>query len=272
MFTESSDIRRVKEMIMDTIFTELKNNSKSIGAFALKGGYVLTKYTVKNKNLRCTSDIDMSVASLKVFHNIMAVIEPIAIRLKNEGVIFDYKIKEPYVDDTRNTSGGIKFKRKVKRKVSPNTKVFFFCGVDISIHSMEYGLVTRDDGVVTFSDERSIADKISVIFNRDLYTICRRCRDLYDLYLYSKLNTVFIPESMLRCLKERNVNLSKLSNFEKYLRVDEDREQILAELEKMLSSGVRVDYEFAKKIKISPTKIVKEVEKVISVLRRTYVN
>lgn len=268
MFTESADIRKVKEMIMDTIFTELKNNSKSIGAFALKGGYVLTKYTVKNKNLRCTSDIDMSVASLKVFHNIMAVIEPIAIRLKNEGVIFDYKIKEPYVDDTRNTSGGIKF----KRKVSPNTKAFFFCGVDISIHSMEYGLVTRDDGVVTFSDERSIADKISVIFNRDLYTICRRCRDLYDLYLYSKLNTVFIPESMLRCLKERNVDLTKLSNFELCLRVDENRKQILSELEKMLLNGVRVDYEFAKKIKLSPTKIVKEVEKVITVLRRTYVN
>ena len=44
---------------MGTILIELKNNSKSIGALSLKGEYVLIKYTVKNKNLRCISDMDM---------------------------------------------------------------------------------------------------------------------------------------------------------------------------------------------------------------------
>ncbi len=40
---------KVKEKIVGTILIELKNNSKSIGALSLKSGYVLTKYTVKNK-------------------------------------------------------------------------------------------------------------------------------------------------------------------------------------------------------------------------------
>lgn len=72
---------------MGTILIELKNNSKSIGAFSLKSGYVLTKYTVKNKNLRCISDMDMSRELLRLGG--FSFYDPYQIVQKTHGVMVD---------------------------------------------------------------------------------------------------------------------------------------------------------------------------------------
>lgn len=44
-------------------------------------------------------------------------------------------------------------------------------------------------GMFTFSKENLIADKLSLLFNGDVKQIYRRCSDIYDIYLYSILNT-----------------------------------------------------------------------------------
>lgn len=78
---------KVKEKIVGTILIELKNNSKSIGALSLKSGYVLTKYTVKNKNLRCISDMDMSRELLRLGG--LSFYDPYQIVQKTHGVMVD---------------------------------------------------------------------------------------------------------------------------------------------------------------------------------------
>lgn len=70
-------------------------------------------------------------------------------------------------------------------------------------------------GMFTFSKESLIADKLSLLFNGDVKQICRRCRDIYDIYLYSILNTELDVEILSKCLNKRSVCLLNKSNFEK---------------------------------------------------------
>lgn len=89
-----------------------------------------------------------------------------------------------------------------------------------------------------FSKENLIADKLSLLFNGDIRQICRRCRDIYDIYLYSILNIELDVEILSKCLKKRSVCLLNKSNFEKLLS-SSDFNVLNGELNRLISDGKR---------------------------------
>lgn len=167
------------------------------------------------------------------------------------------------ITKNRNISGGI----SLYKKSNDNSKAFKFCGIDISIHDLSYGVVQMKDGIYTFSDERSIADKLSLLFNGDIKQICRRCRDIYDIYLYSILNTEIDVEILSKCLNKRSVCISDKSNFEKLLS-SSDFYILYDELSKLISDGNRVDLEFIIAKGITVEILVDTVLSEIDFLRR----
>jgi hypothetical protein len=247
--------------INDKMFEILKSHKDEMGVYAFKGGYVLSNYKVKEG--RSTSDIDMSIESDISFYKIVDILAPFLNSLKNSGYIYNYKVKKPMITKDRNISGGI----SLYKKSNDNSKAFKFCGIDISIHDLSYGVVQMKDGIYAFSDERSIADKLSLLFNGDVKQICRRCRDIYDIYLYSILNTEIDVEILSKCLNKRSVCISNKSNFEKLLS-SSDFYILYDELSKLISDGNRVDLEFIIAKGITVEILVDTVLSEIDFLRR----
>lgn len=257
----SKDIKNLISYINDKMFEILKSHKEELGIYAFKGGYVLSNYKVKEG--RSTSDIDMSIENDISFDKIVNILTPFLNSLKNNGYIYNYKVKKPMITKDKNISGGI----SLYKKSNANAKAFKFCGIDISIHDLSYGVVQMKDGVYTFSDERSIADKLSLLFNGDIKQICRRCRDIYDIYLYSILNTELDVEILSKCLKKRSVCLLNKSNFERLLS-SSDFNILYDELSKLMSDGKRVDLEFIIAKGITVEILVDTVLSEIDFLRR----
>lgn len=257
----SKGTKKLITSINDKMFEILKSHKDEMGVYAFKGGYVLSNYKVKEG--RSTSDIDMSIESDISFYKIVDILAPFLNSLKNSGYIYNYKVKKPMITKDRNISGGI----SLYKKSNDNSKAFKFCGIDISIHDLSYGVVQMKDGIYAFSDERSIADKLSLLFNGDVKQICRRCRDIYDIYLYSILNTEIDVEILSKCLNKRSVCISNKSNFEKLLS-SSDFYILYDELSKLISDGNRVDLEFIIAKGITVEILVDTVLSEIDFLRR----
>lgn len=256
-----------KDDLLSMLYNVLKNHSSNFGVYALKGGFVVSRYIAK-KGMRYTSDIDMSVPNTLTFEKVAEAVKPFLDRLKCEGQICRYVIKNPKVVENRKCSGKIALYRKVNIEGVPveNQPSSLICNIDISIHDLSYGLMTLSDGMTSFSIERMLSDKISVLYS-NYNTLCRRCRDLYDIYLFDKLGLVVNLYDIIRCLKERKVDITKDSYLEEVL-CDNDLNKHLSDLlQSLLTDSQRVDIEFVIMNNLSPEIIKKTVVSVLDKLR-----
>ena len=139
-------------------------------------------------------------------------------------------------------------------------------GIDISIHDVSFGVKNKiNKGVKTFSSSRSIIDKVTILY-KDKHTILRRCRDLYDLYLYSIENTEVEEDVLRRCIEYRSIDLNKKSIFEDL--VDENDADLRKVLQYLIHSDIRVNKEYVKRINLTEDTIINEVLCVLDFLRR----
>lgn len=249
-----------KKTILDRMFSLIVSND-SLSAYAFKGGYVLSNFICKNSGLRSTSDLDVSVESKFDFQLIIDSVSPYLNSLKQSGVIYDYKIKEPLVTKLRNVSGGI----KVYRKKDSNSKKYVFVGIDVSIHSLSYGLVSIQ-GVNVYSIERSLADKLSAMYSSES-TVVRRVRDLYDLYIFNLLNYSLDERLLSKCLRERNVDLSERSTVELMLSSKRGCMQLKTAIESFLKNNLRVEYSLVISKGIDFDKIIQSYYSLLDLLR-----
>lgn len=140
---------------------------------AFKGGYMLNQ--LLGSDSRRTSDVDFSVASEKVYEQVKAVLEEIAVKFSEVDLISSYEIKE---NISPTSSGGVKFYNKVGEQ---------FLGVDVGMHDIAYGIRHYDFDVAAldgFEIERMLADKLIAILSRKRF---RRTKDLYDFYAITSL-------------------------------------------------------------------------------------
>lgn len=250
--------------ILDTMFDIILKNSDKVGSYAFKGGYVLSKYYFKEA--RCTTDIDMSISNVVSFNMLLGYLKPYLDSLVNSNEIVSYKYRPPKIVGNRSVSGSIGLCRKRHEEgVRPeNQKNIIFCKIDISIHDLSFGLMTQNDKAVSFSVERMLADKISVLYlGKD--KVLRRIRDCYDIYLYDYLNYILDNEVFKRCLKYRNVDIYKITTFEKLVNMDSN--SLKFSLNRFLESGDRVDIMYVKDNNVTADLIINRVLKVLDMLR-----
>lgn len=252
--------------LLNILYSELVKNSKDIGVYALKGGFVLSRY-ITNSKMRATSDIDMSVTGDLSFNKIVEVLKPILEKLKLEGQISKYEVKAPRVSETKNTSGKIKLFRKYSKAGIPiaNQPSMSVCGIDISIHDLSFGLMTLNDGMTSFSIERMLSDKVAVLYS-DERKIIRRCRDLYDIFLFDMLNLRVDIDVFKECLAYRKINIWNKSCFEDIV-LNGDYKSLKDVLWDLIQNGKRMDKEFAMVNKVTPDLIISKVLCVLDLLR-----
>lgn len=249
-----------KQEVLDTMFSLIVNNDR-ISSYAMKGGYILANYICNNTQLRSTSDIDMSVETEFDFDSVINAVTPYLGSLKSKGLIYGYKIKKPLVTATRNMSGGI----KVYKKFSENSRKRVFVGIDISLHSLSYGVITYK-GFKMFSLERTIADKISATYNPEERVI-KRIRDLYDLYLLNLLNISLNKTLLNLCLIKRKVSLEEKSTVEKMLESQEGYTRLRNTIENFFNEGKRVDSELIIAKNITFEKVMNSYYYILDLLR-----
>ena len=247
------------------IFEALRVDENASKVCALKGGFVLSGFNPVGISARRTMDIDMSVPTKSAYNLVMSILIPLSDKFVSEGIVTDYEVKEPAVLGTKRCSGGISY-----RYHNPTAKkTFKFCGVDISLFSLDYGVITIADGMSAFSNERSVADKLTVIFNKNSFTIARRCRDLYDLYLFDVSQVDLSVDSLKECLQKNNVDVHKVSNLELCLGSEKESQFLLSELGKLLEDQRHVVPEYVSSSGVTPEVIIKSVIESIDVVRRT---
>lgn len=249
-----------RKEVLNTMFNLIVNNNK-ISSYAMKGGYVLANFICNDEQMRSTSDIDMSVETEFDFNSVINAVVPYLDSLKDKGLIFDYKIKKPLVTETRNMSGGI----KVYKKFSENSRKKVFVGIDISLHSLSYGIVSYK-GFKMFSLERTIADKISATYNSE-ERVLKRIRDLYDLYVLNLLNIKLNKVLLSLCLSKRRVDLKKESTVEKMMHSKEGYSLLKDAIETFFVDGVRVDSELIIAKGITFEKVMKSYYYIMDLLR-----
>lgn len=250
--------------ILDNIFDIILKNSDKVGSYAFKGGYVLSKYYFKEA--RCTTDIDMSISDVATFNMLLGYLKPYLDSLVNSNEIFTYRYRVPKIVGNRSISGSIGLCRKRYEEGVrlENQKTVIFCKIDISIHDLSFGLMTQNDKVISFSVERMLTDKLSVLYlEKD--KVFRRIRDCYDIYLYDSLNYVLNNEVFRRCLKYRNIDIYKITTFEKL--VNTDSISLKNSLNEFLKSGDRADILYVKDNNITADLIIDRVLKVLDMLR-----
>lgn len=254
-----------QEELLDLLYSELISKIDKLNSYAFKGGYVLSNYLAVDE-ARMTTDIDMSIAGIPDFKNIVNILLPLLNNLKATNQITKYTIKEPKVAKSRNVSGSIKLFRKLDIDGVPkgNKPTVVVCGIDISIHDLSFGLMLQRDGVVSFSFERMLSDKISVLYtNKD--TISRRCRDLYDIFLFDYFSVVIDINIMKDCLAYRNIDISSVSHFEEVLK--SDYAFIADSIKDLLDDGKRASLGFVVSNNLSPSLIINKVLSVLDTLR-----
>ena len=135
---------------------------------AFKGGYMLNK--LLQVYSRMTHDVDFSIAMEGDYGAVKAVLQKIALKFTEQGLISSFKIKE---DIAEKMSGGIDMYAKDGHKV---------LGVDVGLHNISYGVKHYDlvfTSINGFTVERMLADKLIAITTRKRF---RRTKDLYDFY------------------------------------------------------------------------------------------
>lgn len=139
---------------------------------AFKGGYMLSQMLPVNES-RATTDIDFSIYRKEYYSQVKDTLVAIGSELIASGVCSEWKLK----DDIQPTmSGGIDFYN------SSGVKVL---GVDVGLHDLSWGVERveiQGKGIIAFTPERMLSDKISAMFTRKRF---RRTKDLYDLYVIS---------------------------------------------------------------------------------------
>ncbi len=135
---------------------------------AFKDGYMLNK--LLQGYSRMTHDVDFSIAMEGEYGAVKAVLQKIALKFTEQGLISSFKIKE---DIAEKMSGGIDMYAKDGHKV---------LGVDVGLHNISYGVKHYDlvfTSIDGFTVERMLADKLIAITTRKRF---RRTKDLYDFY------------------------------------------------------------------------------------------
>lgn len=223
-----------RKEVLDTMFSLITKN-KNVSSYAMKGGYILSNFVCKQEGLRSTSDLDMSVETEFDFDSVINAVKPYLDELKGKGLIYDYRVKRPLVTENKNMSGGI----KVYKKFSANERKRIFVGIDISLHPLNYGVVTTK-GFKVFALERSIVDKISATYGTNEMVV-RRIRDLYDLYILNSLDITLSRQLLNFCLKKRKVDIMKESTVEKLLKTQKGYFLLESAVNTFLSDNIRVD-------------------------------
>lgn len=191
-----------KQWMLDQMFDIVKS-VLPVEAYAMKGGYILKSIlntSSLTRNTRTTSDIDLDVASNEYFELIVNSLIPLIESCVKEGRIYKYSISNPRT----NVTGNI----KLYRKKDENTKAFVFCGIDIAVHPISYGIMMLEDELPCYAIERMLADKFWSMYHTSSKKILyHRIRDLLDIYLigrYLESNCTEIKEDLLiKCVKSR---------------------------------------------------------------------
>lgn len=251
--------------LLDYLYESLERILAKLHSYALKGGYVMSNHYAKG--FRKTVDIDMSISSKEDFLVIQQELEPILDELRDTGEIFSYKFKLPKVEGTKNVSGGVKLYRKPSSNNGIEEPKRVVSGIDISIHDLSFGISELQNGLKVFSAERSIIDKVSVLYS-DKKKILRRVRDLYDLYLFSILDTEIDVNTIKTCINYRDIDISSKTVFEDLL----DDPELTNAVNDMLEKDIRVEKETFKNETITVKDIFEEVLSVLDLLRKVILN
>lgn len=168
-----------REAILHDLYSLIGSRLPS-SSYAMKGGYVLRSLldeVAETRDIRYTEDIDVSIKGIEYFGSIVDAVLPYIQRLIANGTIYSYKIQEPNIETGR--SGYI----KLYRKATANTRAYVYCGIDVDIRALDYGIVTLNDGMSSYSIERMLADKFMALYFGDLKRILHSSKDIVDIYL-----------------------------------------------------------------------------------------
>lgn len=242
------------------LFYRTLGSSLDNSLYAFKGGYILGKYTGLEN--RSTRDLDMSIADSSVFDYIEKILKPILEQIVNEGKICGYRFKKPKVSEERNVSGGVVlYKKGISRQ---GTKKFKYSGIDISIHPLKTGgVIINQEGYSQYSFERSLSDKISVLYST-VDNIVRRIRDVYDIYCIIQVTHGSLNIKNCREFCElRQVNIYKKSVFESLLATNPS--VLYSNMKVFMNDGDRVSKEASEYLNIE--RIFENVVWLLSMLR-----
>ncbi len=170
-----------------------------MSSYAFKGGYILKIILGgEGEDIRRTTDIDLSIGRIDYFDKIVEIIEPLAKKWVSTRSIYSYKINRP----KENSTGNIKF----YKKFSENIKAFVYCGIDIDLHPINYGIIVLTGGGSAYSVERMLAEKFWAMYTSNEKILVRRIKDVLNIYLleeYNRQNHVVLKEFLLiRCIQE----------------------------------------------------------------------
>lgn len=202
MYINKDKLFTEKQWMLDQMFDIVKS-VLPVEAYAMKGGYILKSIlntSSLTRNTRTTSDIDLDVASNEYFELIVNSLIPLIESWVNGGRIYKYSISNPRTNATGNI--------KLYRKKDENTKAFVFCGIDIAVLPISYGIMMLEDELPCYAIERMLADKFwSMYYTSSKKILYHRIKDLLDIYLigrYLKSNCTEIKEDLLiKCVKSR---------------------------------------------------------------------
>lgn len=195
-----------REAILHDLYSLIGSRLPS-SSYAMKGGYVLRSLlddVAETRDIRYTEDIDVSIKGIEYFGSIVDAVLPYIQRLIANGTIYSYKIQEPNIETGR--SGYI----KLYRKATANTRAYVYCGVDVDIRVLDYGIISLNDGTSSYSIERMLADKFMALYFGDLKRILHRSKDIVDIYLivkYLKAGNMSVSiSSITRSIKDQLVS------------------------------------------------------------------
>lgn len=202
MYINRDKLFAEKQWMLDQMFDIVKS-VLPVEAYAMKGGYTLRAILNDGsdiKDFRKTSDIDLDIISKEYFTLIADKIVPLVEQWVNTGSVHKYTISEP----KDNATGNI----KLYRKRDENTKAFVFCGIDIAVHPVSYGIIMLEDNLPCYAIERMLADKFwSMYFTSNKKVLYHRMKDILDIYLigrYLDTNEKTLNEDLLiSCVKKR---------------------------------------------------------------------
>ena len=121
------------------------------------------------------------------------------------------------------------------------------------------------EGVYEFTLERSLADKINVMYT-DFRTISRRTRDIYDIFLITSKIGGIKYDVLLNYIERLGINIDELSVLEHIIFFEEDdkKKQIVKKLEDFLKkNGDSEDIELS----ADPKKIISYCIKFLETVR-----
>ena len=247
--------RKLIKNLLTEIFDAIKGYNGGL-VYGFKGGFILGNY-LSPEGARETTDVDLSIGTVTDFYIIVDIVSKILDKWKETGIIYSYKVKPP----VEGVSSG---KIDVYRKVSNNSKAFIWAGLDISIHDMKFGIIKVKD-FKCYSIERMLMDKIAVMYAPES-VLFRRSRDMYDIYLLNRLDYTLNSAIIELSIKDRKIDISKESTFEKLLTSEEGKKKLQQWVNNVLESD-RTNSEWVLKNNITNSGIIKSVEYTLWMLR-----